>query len=92
MYTGWVAGHPNLRSRPIKDPFCKLRIYEMVDESQVVFHTRFRDHAWRMMKTHELGILVFGTDLGRGPPRPPIRSADWTSRRRKGQGGLQADE
>ena len=36
----------------------QLRIYEIFDRNKAAFHTRFRDHAQRMMKRYGFDILA----------------------------------
>ena len=35
----------------------QLRIYEIFDQNKKAFHDRFRDHAWRIMRSHGFNIL-----------------------------------
>jgi hypothetical protein len=36
----------------------QLRIYEIFDHNKAAFHARFRDHAWRIMRTYGFNILA----------------------------------
>lgn len=36
----------------------QLRIYEIFERNKAAFHTRFRDHAARIMRTHGFDILA----------------------------------
>lgn len=35
----------------------QLRIYEIFDHNKEAFHSRFRDHAWRIMRSYGFNIL-----------------------------------
>src|SRR3989442_12951230 len=35
----------------------QLRIYEIFDRNKEAFHNRFRDHAWRIMRSYGFNIL-----------------------------------
>jgi hypothetical protein len=37
----------------------QLRIYEIFEHNKAAFHDRFRDHAWRIMRTYGFNILAF---------------------------------
>ncbi len=37
----------------------QLRIYEIFEHNKAAFHDRFRDHAWRIMRTYGFHILAF---------------------------------
>jgi heme-degrading monooxygenase HmoA len=41
-----------------KNPIYQLRIYEVPKENEQVFHERFRDHAYRIMKKYNFKILA----------------------------------
>ncbi len=45
----------------------QLRIYEIFETNKAAFHARFRDHAARIMKTHDFDILAMweSTSAGR---------------------------
>lgn len=36
----------------------QLRIYEIFEHNKAAFHDRFRDHAWRIMRTYGFQILA----------------------------------
>lgn len=36
----------------------QLRIYEIFDHNKAAFHDRFRDHAWRIMRTYGFNLLA----------------------------------
>ena len=36
----------------------QLRIYEIFDENKALFHSRFRDHAARIMRRHGFNIIA----------------------------------
>jgi hypothetical protein len=36
----------------------QLRIYEIFDENEAIFHARFRDHAARLMRRHGFDIAA----------------------------------
>src|SRR5207253_7964300 len=43
----------------------QLRIYEIFDQNKQAFHERFRDHAWRIMRSYGFNILgTWETRLG----------------------------
>jgi hypothetical protein len=43
----------------------QLRIYEIFDRNKEAFHNRFRDHAWRIMRSYGFNILsMWETRLG----------------------------
>ena len=43
----------------------QLRIYEIFDQNKEAFHNRFRDHAWRIMRSYGFNILgMWETRLG----------------------------
>ena len=43
----------------------QLRIYEIFDQNKEAFHNRFRDHAWRIMRSYGFNILgAWETRLG----------------------------
>src|SRR5947209_6344484 len=43
----------------------QLRIYEIFDQNKEAFHNRFRDHAWRIMRSYGFNILgTWETRLG----------------------------
>ena len=43
----------------------QLRIYEIFDQNKKAFHDRFRDHAWRIMRSYGFNILwMWDTRLG----------------------------
>ena len=43
----------------------QLRIYEIFDRNKEAFHNRFRDHAWRIMRSYGFNILgAWETRLG----------------------------
>ena len=43
----------------------QLRIYEIFDLNKKAFHDRFRDHAWRIMRSYGFNILgMWETRLG----------------------------
>lgn len=39
-------------------PIHQLRIYEIFDDTKPAFHTRFRDHALRIMRRHDFDIVA----------------------------------
>ncbi len=46
----------------------QLRIYGLYDDTKAAFHDRFRDHAWRIMKSYGFEILAFwDTETAEGP-------------------------
>jgi heme-degrading monooxygenase HmoA len=43
----------------------QLRIYEVFDRNKEAFHKRFRDHAWRIMRSYGFNIIgTWETSLG----------------------------
>ena len=43
----------------------QLRIYEIFDQNKEAFHNRFRDHAWRIMRSYGFNTLgMWETRLG----------------------------
>jgi heme-degrading monooxygenase HmoA len=43
----------------------QLRIYEIFDQNKEAFHKRFRDHAWRIMRSYGFNILgMWETSMG----------------------------
>src|SRR2546427_4695442 len=43
----------------------QLRIYEIFDQNKEAFHNRFRDHAWRIMRSYGFNILgMWETRMG----------------------------
>jgi len=43
----------------------QLRIYEIFDQNKEAFHNRFRDHAWRIMRSYGFNLLgTWETRLG----------------------------
>ena len=43
----------------------QLRIYEIFDQNKKAFHDRFRDQAWRIMRSYGFNILgIWETRLG----------------------------
>ena len=63
MYASWLlpvlaaAAAPAERLCPLGG-IQQLRIYEIFDGNKAAFHTRFRDHAQRIMKRHGFSILA----------------------------------
>ena len=47
-----------LPARASDRPIYQLRVYELNDASKPVFHTRFRDHAMRIMQRHGFDIVA----------------------------------
>ena len=46
----------------------QLRIYGLYEDTKAAFHDRFRDHAWRIMKSYGFDILAFwDTNTEDGP-------------------------
>lgn len=43
----------------IEEPIHQLRIYEIFDGNKQAFHERFRDHAYRIMKSYGFSIVAF---------------------------------
>ena len=41
------------------DQIFQLRIYEIFEHNKDAFHTRFRDHAWRIMKGYGFDVMAF---------------------------------
>ena len=37
----------------------RLRVYGLYDDTKEQFHNRFRDHAWRIMRSYGFDILAF---------------------------------
>jgi heme-degrading monooxygenase HmoA len=37
----------------------QLRMYEIFEHNKAAFHDRFRDHAWRIMRTYGFDVLAF---------------------------------
>ena len=52
----------------ISTPIHQLRIYELNPTKSRIFHARFRDHAWRIMKRHGFKVLaMWETASAKGP-------------------------
>ena len=44
----------------------QLRIYEIFEHNKAAFHERFRDHAWRIMRTYGFNISAMWEARGDG--------------------------
>ena len=42
----------------------QLRIYQIFDHNKKAFHRRFRDHAWRIMRSHGFNVVGFWESPG----------------------------
>ena len=63
MYASWLlpvlaaVAAPSERLCPVSG-IQQLRVYEIFEGNKAAFHTRFRDHAQRIMKRHGFDILA----------------------------------
>jgi heme-degrading monooxygenase HmoA len=71
----------------------QLRIYEIFEHNKAAFHERFRDHAWRIMRTY--GFNIVGMWESRADGRTEfVYLLDWPDEaaKRAAWTGFMADE
>ena len=87
MYASWLlpalaaAAAPAERLCPLSG-IQQLRIYEIFEGNKAAFHTRFRDHAQRIMKRHGFDIVAMWEAQRLGTDRIRLRPAMAATKRR----------